>query len=599
MIRAFILLFLCLSFINTYGQFSDNFNDGNLNSDPTWQGDTNNFTINNELELQLSASEGGNSVIFLETTYPDSVEWEIFFTMDFSPSTSNQLKIYLLSDNTDLSQANSYFLEIGESGSDDAFQFYRSDNGTNVFLGSGTLGALGGSKATADLRISLNEDGLWSFYADYENNGCKLLDFEVFDNTYGPETGQFFLLSCSYTSTRIDKFFFDDIEMRELTPDTEGPLVSRFEVVNATTILVYFNEFVDESSISNLENFVVDSGIGNPVSAEIVNGKAVQLVFSTPFQSGQSYLLSLSNIEDLFGNTIAANTTLEFFLTETPQVGELLINEILFNPYPDKFDFIEIYNSSSKFLNLEGLIIQNTQRNEDFVEIDNNLILFPGEYLALTPNKQSLAELYTFEFPEKVISQDLPSFNNDEGNVSLFVKEGGSKITLDSFNYNENYHYRLLFDVEGVSLERISFMGGSDDPENWHSAAEAAGYATPGYKNSQFVEGISGFEDPFQFTTKVFSPNNDGNNDLLIINYELEQPGYVSNIKIFDVKGRFIKNLTRNLLLGTEGFVKWDGTNADSELASLGIYIVLLELIHPSGDIKHFKKTCVLADFLN
>jgi len=157
----------------------------------------------------------------------------------------------------------------------------------------------------------------------------------------------------------------------------------------------------------------------------------------------------------------------------------------------------------------------------------------------------------------------------------------------------------LLFDVEGVSLERISFIGDSDDPVNWHSAAEVAGFATPGYLNSQFIDFISEFEDPFEFTNKIFSPNNDGNSDFLILNYKLEKTGYIANIKIFDIKGRFVKYLSSNLLLGIEGFVKWDGTNQSNELASLGIYIVLIELIHTSGDIKQFKKTCVLADFLN
>ena len=176
---------------------------------------------------------------------------------------------------------------------------------------------------------------------------------------------------------------------------------------------------------------------------------------------------------------------------------------------------------------------------------------------------------------------------------------GNERVTIDSFNYNEDFHYTLLDDEEGVSLERNSFLGGSDDPENWHSASEAAGFATPGYQNSQFLLLNTGQNDPFELANKIFSPNNDGNNDLLVITYELELPGYVASIKIFDAKGRIVKNLARNLLLGTKGFVKWDGTNGDSELASLGIYIILLELIHPSGDKRTFKKVCVLADYLN
>ncbi len=55
----------------------------------------------------------------------------------------------------------------------------------------------------------------------------------------------------------------------------------------------------------------------------------------------------------------------------------------------------------------------------------------------------------------------------------------------DHFAYREQMHFDLLKDKEGVSLERLSPDGASDDPRNWHSAASAVGYATPtGFKFS-------------------------------------------------------------------------------------------------------------------
>jgi hypothetical protein len=76
---------------------------------------------------------------------------------------------------------------------------------------------------------------------------------------------------------------------------------------------------------------------------------------------------------------------------------------------------------------------------------------------------------------------DLPGFNDDEGTVA--VVDDQSNI-IDFFSYTDQYHSVFLQDDEGVSLERISFDELTNNPDNWKSANGSAGYATPGYINS-------------------------------------------------------------------------------------------------------------------
>lgn len=162
-------------------------------------------------------------------------------------------------------------------------------------------------------------------------------------------------------------------------------------------------------------------------------------------------------------------------------------------------------------------------------------------------------------------------------------------------DYQEEMHFPLLRDEEGVSLERIHYERPSEDQSNWHSAAESAGFATPTYKNSQYSENI----DPdmnFTIEPEVFSPDNDGRDDILNIHYSFDQPGHVANIKIFDSRGRLEKNLVSNKTLGTKGTITWNGINEDNIKSRMGIYIIFLEIFDLQGNVRKIKKHCVVGE---
>ena len=133
---------------------------------------------------------------------------------------------------------------------------------------------------------------------------------------------------------------------------------------------------------------------------------------------------------------------------------------------------------------------------------------------------------------------------------------------------------------------------------NWHSAAESVGWATPGFENSQYYPGqITG--EMVTVLPEIFSPDNDGVDDVLNINYELETPGYVGTVTIFDANGRIIRNLVQNELLAATGTISWDGLNNKREKARIGIYIIYFEIFDLEGNVSGVKKTCVVASKFN
>jgi flagellar hook assembly protein FlgD len=85
---------------------------------------------------------------------------------------------------------------------------------------------------------------------------------------------------------------------------------------------------------------------------------------------------------------------------------------------------------------------------------------------------------------------------------------------------------------------------------------------------------------------------------VLNISYNFSEPGFVATIIIYDAKGRLVKNLLQNELLGTSGTFSWDGINDNNEKARIGIYIIFIEAFDIKGNVKSFKKTVVLAGHL-
>jgi hypothetical protein len=145
-----------------------------------------------------------------------------------------------------------------------------------------------------------------------------------------------------------------------------------------------------------------------------------------------------------------------------------------------------------------------------------------------------------------------------------------------------------------VSLERIDPIGISNDENNWHSAAEAIGFGTPGGKNSQYYPSVS--DGVFSFTSSTISPDNDGFEDVLQVNYEMNESGLLGTFTIYDDRGRLVKRLLKSELLGTSGTFNWDGVTDENVKASIGTYVAVFEAFAIDGGLIYNKtKAFVVA----
>jgi len=382
-------------------------------------------------------------------------------------------------------------------------------------------------------------------------------------------------------------------------PDNTPPQVVRVSVIANDTIQLYFNEPLDSASMMNPAIYSIDNSVGNPTIVQVIapDYKSVRLTLGTTLMLGTIYTITVNNvITDCVGNPLGADNSARFAIPEPAVAKDIVINEILFNAKPSGVDFVEIYNRSNKVIDLKTISISefdtitNTIVGPETISADGYLI-FPQEYILLSENGALVQSQYTTTNPEGFLDMaNLPTMNDDGGTVCLST----ATEIIDNFKYYDNMHFGLLNETEGISLERIDFERLTQDRTNWHSAAEAVGFATPAYKNSQYSD-AGETESAIEITPEIFSPDEDGVADVVNINYHFDTPGFTANVTVYDSKGRIVKHLIQNELLGVKGTFSWDGINNDREKARIGIYIFYFEVFDLSGTVKHYKKTCVLA----
>ena len=155
-------------------------------------------------------------------------------------------------------------------------------------------------------------------------------------------------------------------------------------------------------------------------------------------------------------------------------------------------------------------------------------------------------------------------------------------------------HFQLLSSFEGISLERLSTEMPTNQSSNWHSASEAAGFATPGIENSQSL-GIENMTGSFELSTSIFSPDNDGLDDVLQFHFSEMKSGCVGNLTIYNERGIRVRRLMRNEYLGLEGNIIWDGLTDEGEALAIGIYIVTFEAFNQDGIQVKYKRDFTLA----
>ena len=373
------------------------------------------------------------------------------------------------------------------------------------------------------------------------------------------------------------------------------------EFLDSIRIKLSFNRPIDSLKASIPINFHLNNGVGNPEYSHLLspNFDEVLLKYKEPFTRGLNYRITVSNIGDCSNTSITTEfNSAEFQLTPKIEKNDVILTEILFNPRAGGSDFVEIYNNTSHSIDLQNLSIAriNLDTINSIRQISKKqFILESGNYLALSTNPDNINKEYQVKNQSSLYKiTSLPVFNDDSG-IAVLISNGKM---IDQLSYHEKMHFPLIKNREGVSLERSKLNRPANETGNLRSATTASGGATPGYQNSQNSENPANDED-FSLVTKTFSPDNDGFEDVFEMKYRFPAAGQIANVSIFNDQGVLIKRLLNNFTLNSEGTFIWDGLNEQSQLSTVGIYLVNAEIFNLEGKIKRYRKSFALVSKFN
>ena len=373
------------------------------------------------------------------------------------------------------------------------------------------------------------------------------------------------------------------------------PEVIRLATPDKYTIILYVS-----NPLGNILPDVSLFKMNPPIEGVEIAGNhfdQLKLHLRSPLQEDDWYDLSLDGgVTDCAGYE-TPSVNFHFALPQYVDSLDVVINEILFNPVSGSYTFVELYNRSQKALQVSDLQLSMRNAAGDLSTpvalTDEPFLLLPDHYLVVSRNIESVMQQYGATNRSAFLQMArMPSLTRESGRVVLLNK---SLRIVDEVHYNSKQHADFLNSGSGVSLERMNPDRNSLDPANWHTAAQTAGFGTPGRQNSQYMVSNESISAAISLSPEIFSPDNDGIDDVLNINYHFDTPSLMGEVIIFDSAGRKIRHLVHQQLLATEGTFVWDGSDDNGRKMITGVYIIFFQAYHSNGVQKIFKIPCVLA----
>ena len=330
------------------------------------------------------------------------------------------------------------------------------------------------------------------------------------------------------------------------------------------------------------------------LSDPLFRGFTVKL--NNPLKKGKEYQFFTSGeIMDFAGNKLMKDKV-TFGLTERAAAGDILFNELLFNGWPGDPDYLELFNFSGKIIDAARLgLVSVNDGSGDTSQIcmvsDDHKCIMPGEYYAVTTDIEKVSARYFSADPDHLFENgSFPSMPDDKGHLILLSRELDK---IDEVAYTEKMQSTLLSGYEGVALEKVNPGNKSEEARNWHSASESSGWGTPGAPNSVYSE-INVASDVVNLSSSRITPDDDGSEDFLKIDFMLAGNSNVVSVTIFDETGNYVRNVAENMYVGTEASLLWDGTADDGSMVNTGIYIVFITMFDDYGKTSRWKKVCTV-----
>lgn len=498
-----------------------------------WQGDTAYFACTEQGLASRGPAEPSDIGIrraFYRDSLPQDSAFCIEFALDlgFVPSSTNTLRLYLVAPASDTSSA--LYLHLGEKGSANYWQLWERTPDTLRRLWQGNTLFSKQSQMKMRVRAVFDTGGVWRlFHAQGVSNTARW-----------EQDGE------ALAGDVLGRVWPD-----RATPAHVGMQCAYKTVSRAT---MYGFPYVYTGRVPAPE----------------------------PGQGGEGELSEVDSLAML-----------------CPAFGRVVLNEVMFDPASGESRYVEFRNLTDTAFGLGNWALAIPQEEGwKYYRLtdDAQAVLDAGAYAAWAKDARKVA-LSASACRENIFTaKTFPTLDNKEGLLRLLWLPPQDDslhrdtVLIDEIRYSETSHHWLLGDTKGVALERLRAEVSGLLPENWMSAAETSGFATPGCENSHAYPALQERQEEwFVLTPPLVTPNNDGTNDFTVLTWGDRLDGFVCSMAVYDERGRKVRQLCRQMLLGAGGNLRYDAVDDGGRVLRAGIYAVLVELLRPDGKIKRLR----------
>lgn len=356
--------------------------------------------------------------------------------------------------------------------------------------------------------------------------------------------------------------------------------IESIQIINSNSVAIKWSELIYSDLLINKSNYQFN----NNLSIDSIHHSFSETIiyFINDIVENILYEFTIDSVYNCNGDYHYQEQS--FIKGVWPEPGSLLINELLFNPEKDGYDYVELYNNSDDYLELSEIMLGNydslTKTSINGRPLSHNfLALEPHSFICISEDINWVKETYLSQDDKCYLEvETLGSYPNTEGSVC--ITNLGLEI-LDYFTYEESMHFNLLESYKGVSLERLSFID-----TLWFSASSKTNYGSPATHNSQASYQYSTKE--IEIIPELISPNLDGRADFAEISLSTQKATYI-HLKIIDSKGSVVWSKSNHEFVKESATWIWDGLDNNGQPLSMGIYMLLAECIAENGETEYLR----------
>lgn len=594
--RKKLLFFFLLVIARMSAQVQEDFSDGDFLANPTWTGTTDNFIVNSEFQLQSNVEDASTSYLSTPSEAFDDAEWEIYVRIAYNPSSSNYALFYLAAAKPDLSlMPDGYYVQIGNTA--DEVSLYVQKNGKKEKIIDGRDTILNTPDNRVHVKVTRSASGNWELFSRLDSEPEYVQEGAVANNQV--RMSKYTGVLVKNTKTTGKDYYFDDIRVTgEPAKDTEAPQWSALSIVGSYRLQLAFTEPVElDNALFSLIYLNERRAVEITGISQSETGETVWLDVAEELLPSGLYELTVHNITDLAGNPLEGDVTKRIGQPGEIEAGNLVFNEIMFNPADNGAEYVELFNVSDKLLDLQNLVITTRKSDGSFntgnVFPENSFVL-PYSEIALCGEPVVLAECHACPAEANIMGTAWRQTLNNDGTTLYLLAD---TLVLDSITYSSKWHHVLIKNKKGVALEKINPALPAWDPTSWHSASSETNFGTPGYRNSQYRSlGQAEETKRIWLEPEAFTPDGDGFEDVCFIRYAMPGNGFTANVDIYTPTGLLLRTIGHNQLLSAEGFFIWDGSTKNGTNANVGVYVLVFDAVNAeTGEVIREKLPVVVG----